>query len=239
MTARISRYSTDWWLYIPAALVMSLVVIVGFGPSYFYRPFTAPSEPLTALVHIHGALMSLWIVLFLTQVSLIATRRADIHRRLGRLGILLLGLIVVVSVPMTLIAANLGGHHMPGPPLPALALVSSLLAAFVVLAGLGLHFRHHSDVHKRLMLMATMAAVEAGVIRLPLDLLGGIVAADIAIDVLLAIIIAVDSLKHRRLHPTFAWGMAFLIAIQSFSVWLAGTAVWDRAAQGLMRLLFG
>lgn len=59
MTAHLARHSAESRFYILAAIAMSVIVLLGFGPSYFYRPFTRPSESLTGLVHLHGALMTL------------------------------------------------------------------------------------------------------------------------------------------------------------------------------------
>ena len=128
---------------------------------------------------------------------------------------------------------------MPGPPVMALALVSSLLGAFAILAGVGLYFRGRSDVHKRLMLLASVVAVEAGLIRLPLDFFAGLVSADVVSDVFLLIFVTLDSIRHRRLHPAFLWGMIFLVAVQAVSVWVSGTAEWKHVAREMLGLLFG
>ena len=158
--ATVSR-SPDRLLFLLAAVGIGIVVVLGFGPTYFYRPFATPKDSLTVLVHVHGALMSAWIALFITQVILVAVGRTELHRRLGKLGFVLLWLIVLVLLPMTIVAAKLGGDHMPGPPLPGLALVLGLLFGFLTFAGLGLHYRFRSDIHKRLMTLAALAAMEA------------------------------------------------------------------------------
>jgi hypothetical protein len=231
-----ARNFRDPRLFLPAAIGIGIVVVLGFGPTYFYRPFITPKDSLTTLVHLHGALMSAWIALFITQVILVASGRTDLHRRLGRLGFLLLLLIILVALPMIVVAAKLGGDHMPGPALPGLALVLGLLTSFVTLAGLGLHYRFRSDVHKRLMILAALAATEAAVSRLPLDLLDSYVKVHAANDALVLLVVMVDSIRHRRLHPAFLWGTAFLIFMQTFATWLAGTAAWERVARSILAL---
>ena len=113
------------------------MVVIGFWPSYFSRLFSARSEPLTVLVHVHGPLMTAWIAIFIVQVSLVTAGRVDLHRRLGVVGFALLGLILIVAVPTTIVATKLGGHHVPGPALPGLALVIAAFAEFVTLGSLG------------------------------------------------------------------------------------------------------
>ena len=48
---------------MPAAIVVCALVVAGFWRSYFSKMFSAQSEPLTGLVHLHGALMAAWIAL--------------------------------------------------------------------------------------------------------------------------------------------------------------------------------
>ena len=76
------------------ALVFLVSVFIGFAPTYYLAgAFKAPLPNL--LVHIHGAVFSLWILLLITQTSLIALNRVDLHRRLGMLGFGLACLMVV------------------------------------------------------------------------------------------------------------------------------------------------
>jgi uncharacterized membrane protein YozB (DUF420 family) len=210
------------------------LVIAGFWPSYFSKLFSGRSEPLTALVHIHGALMTAWVALFVVQVSLVTAGRVDLHRRLGLVGFALLALILIVAVPTTIVATKLGGNHMPGPALPGMAHVSAALAEFVILGALGLFYRHRSDIHKRLMVVATFAAADAGVARLPFDFLDSFGKVHLTTDLVLFAVIMIDTVRHRRFHPAFLWGSVFLVTFQTLSVWISGTAWWLHIAQGIM-----
>jgi hypothetical protein len=233
--APVPTRATDRELYLPAAAAVLAAVIVGFWRSYFSRPFFPQTDSLTVLVHVHAALMTAWMCLFLAQVGLVAVGRTDLHRRLGVGGFALLVMIVVVSVPMTILATRLGGSHMPGPPLPALASVSGLLIGFITLGGLGLHYRYRTDIHKRLMLLAAISGMEAGVGRIPVDFLDSLTKIHIANDVVLLFFVVADTLKHRRLHPALLWGSFYLIAVQTITAWVAGTATWLAIARAIMR----
>src|SRR5271170_1314777 len=58
------------------AVVCLLVVFIGFARTYYLAGvFKAPLPNL--LVHVHGAVFSLWILLFITQISLITVQRVD------------------------------------------------------------------------------------------------------------------------------------------------------------------
>ncbi len=221
--------------FLVAATVVIAVVVAGFAQSYYLRPLFAHGESLSLLVHVHGALMTSWMVLFLVQILLVATGRTHLHRRLGRAGAVLLTVILVTALPMTVIAARLGGDHMPGPPVPGLAFVLGFLMAFGVLAGTGLAYTRRPDIHKRLMLVASVAAMEAGTVRLPFEFLANPLAAHLTTDLLLLGIILIDAVRHRRAHPAFMFGGMFLVGVQAMVGWVAGTDAWARIAQLLIR----
>jgi hypothetical protein len=234
MPTHAIRRSLDRAIYVPAAIAICALVVTGFWPSYFSKLFSGRSEPLTVLVHVHGALMTAWVALFIVQVSLAAAGRVDLHRRLGVVGFALLAMILIVAVPTTIVATKLGGHHMPGPALPGLALVIAAFAEFVTIGSLGLLYRHQSDIHKRLMVLATFAATDAGVARLPFDFLDSIVKVHLATDSVLFAVIVIDTVRHRRLHPAFLWGSLFLVTLQTLSAWISGTEGWLHIAQEIM-----
>lgn len=234
MHPRLGSSSSDSGLFLPAAILIGVLVVLGFGPTYFFRPFTTSKETLTALVHTHAALMTAWISLFIIQTALVATNRLHTHRILGKFGFVLLALIAIVSLPMAIVAAKLGGNHMPGPALPALALVFALLIEFITFASLGLHFRNRPDLHKRLMVLASITAMEAGVARLPVDFLHSIPRTHLATDLLLFTIIVIDTLRRGQVHPAFLWGAAYLVSMQVFSLRISETLVWQHISQGIL-----
>lgn len=61
MPAQANWKPLDRGIYIFAAMAICALVVAGFWPSYFSKLFSAQSQPLTVLVHVHGALMTAWI----------------------------------------------------------------------------------------------------------------------------------------------------------------------------------
>ena len=93
----ITGRRTDNYFFSGMALLLLLTVFVGFARTYFLAGvFRAPLP--SVLVHIHGAVFSCWILLLITQVSLVSARRVDIHRKLGLFGFGLACLMVVLGV---------------------------------------------------------------------------------------------------------------------------------------------
>ena len=213
------------------------IVVAGFAKTYFFRPLFPGQEPLTSLVWAHGLLMTGWIALFVTQVILVARGHIEWHRRLGQFGAVLLLVIAMVGIPTVLVAARLGGDHMPGPAQPALASVLGFLITFLGLAGTALLLRRRPDYHKRLMLVATLVAMEAGTSRLPIQYLDSVFRIHATNDVILLAIVAYDTLKHRRLHPAFAYGTLLVITMQAATEWIAGTPTWLHIAQRIIGVI--
>src|SRR5262245_20238093 len=97
--------------YAGMALVAIAIVIAGFAPSII-----DPSNrvaPLTPLVIVHGLVFSAWLMLFLVQALLAATRRIALHRRLGALGGILAVMMVltasIASIQMARRGSDLSG----------------------------------------------------------------------------------------------------------------------------------
>ena len=95
-----------------AALVAALIAFAGFARTYYLKgAFGSPALP--GLVHLHGIVMTAWIVLFAVQASLVAARRVDLHRKLGIAGAALAALVVIVGVATAIEGARRG--VTPGP----------------------------------------------------------------------------------------------------------------------------
>jgi hypothetical protein len=83
-----SRPRVGRWFYINAELLMILLNVVAFAPGIIDLSRRNLPLPLTPLVTAHAILGAAWLVLFVAQVTLVATRRVALHRRAGIAGAL-------------------------------------------------------------------------------------------------------------------------------------------------------
>lgn len=237
-TPRMPARVNDRRLYILAAIVTPLIVLAGFARTYYLKPFFGTPDLPSRIVHLHGIVMTAWVLLFITQVSLVATRRTRVHQRLGIAGGVLAALVVIVGILTALLAAARG--QSPGPPALAFLVVPlGDMLIFSVLIGLALYFRRKLPVHKRLMLLAAINLLTPAIARIPLSFItnGGPLAFFGLTDLVLLGFVADDTVKHRRLHPVFLWGSIFIIAMQPLRLLLAGTTVWMNFAASLVSLV--
>jgi hypothetical protein len=217
LAAPAGRPATLQRLYLCAALGVAALVFAGFARSYYLRGFFFHVRAITPLVHAHGILMSAWIALFVTQALLIARRRPELHRRLGLAGAALAPLIVAFG-SLTVAAAIQRRFPEAGPLRFGRIFVEFdglSLWVFGALVCAALVWRRRPDVHKRLMLTATVALLPPAVGRIAEYVLPGsdwdlaIAAATTAAVVVLCA--AVDTLQLKRLHPAMAWGTAAVL----------------------------
>jgi hypothetical protein len=154
--------------YVAMAVFMSLVVLIGFWPTYFSQILEGiPDRPL--VVHLHGLIFVGWMVLLAAQVLLAATGRVRVHRSLGTLGIaygfLVLAMGLVISVAAPVLHLKAGDQKLDEAAgfliIPLGDMV--LFAAFFVPAVI---YRNRPDIHKRFIILATTALLFAAVGRM-------------------------------------------------------------------------
>jgi uncharacterized membrane protein YozB (DUF420 family) len=222
------------WLFVCAALVALVLVFLGFSRTYYLKNFF-DGPPLSGAVHFHGAIMSLWFVLFATQATLIRARHVRWHRRLGVAGIGLALLVVITGTYVAIASAARGGGPPGLPPLQFLVIPLGDMLVFSILAGAAIGLRKRRDWHKRLMLLASLALLAAAIARIPLAGInqgGPLVFFGLTNLVLLACVIY-DTAVNRRLHPAFGWGLALIVASQVGRLMVSGTDWWLSFAQWL------
>src|SRR5437660_5418662 len=133
----IHRSGQERRLYIWGAVFIPIIVLAGFARTYYLKGFFGNPPLPGRLVHLHGIVMTSWVVLFVTQVLLVSRRRTRTHQRLGVLGAFLAALIVVVGVATGIAAAARGSS--PGPPaLQFLIIPLGDMLVVAILVGLAL-----------------------------------------------------------------------------------------------------
>ena len=233
--------SYDRLFYSAMAIAMAVTVFAGFSPTYYLRFFDGGPEatlsggPFTALVHMHGALFTAWVCLFLVQTLLVAGRRISLHRRLGAAGAVLAAAMVVVGTS-TAIASAARGAAPPGvDPLAFLIIPLGdmvLFAGFVIAAVV---LRRNREAHKRLMLLAYTSILVAAVARLPgLIQLGPPAFFGLALLFVVAGA-AYDLFSRGRIHRVYLYGGGLFALSVPARLALSGTEAWREIARALIR----
>jgi hypothetical protein len=166
-TSALPARRTDNYFFSGMALLLLVTVLVGFARTYFLAGvFRAPLP--SVLVHVHGAIFTCWILLLITQVSLVSAGRVDIHRKLGLAGFGLACVMVIIGVftASGLLARNIS-------PVPAFdaktfyAIPLSDMVVFATLIFFAYRLRSNPAAHKRLILISTITLMDAPTGRPP------------------------------------------------------------------------
>ncbi|MEO8679860.1 MAG: hypothetical protein ABI665_12480 [Vicinamibacterales bacterium] len=224
------RHLFDRRLYLAAAIVFPLIVLVGFGRTYYVKGwFDTPPLP-SALVHLHGLLMTAWVLLFVTQVRFIAAKRIRLHQRLGYAGIGLGALIIAVGVPTALRAAKYGSASSPPgiPPLGFLIVPVFDLIMFALLFAGAIYYRRRPAAHKSLMLLTAVNFLPPALARVqiaPLLAVGPLWFFGFPTAITLLCLI-LDTRRSGHVNTVFLAGTGLLIGSYVLRLALMTTGAW-------------
>ncbi|HEY1273140.1 MAG TPA: hypothetical protein VGF08_14195 [Terriglobales bacterium] len=216
------------------ALLMLATVFAGFARSYylagvFHAPLPSP------IIHVHGAMFSLWILLLVTQTSLVAAGRVDLHRQLGIAGFLL----ACTMVPFGVLAATDSLVRQAGPvgrdPKFFYIVPLSNVLIFAFLIPFAFRFRTDSPIHKRLILIGTIALSMAAVARWPF-VHRNMPVATLVTCVFLLLLVGYDLWSTHKIHRATLWAGAFLIFVFLVRIPVGKTAAWHAFASWVQAL---
>jgi hypothetical protein len=166
-TARSERL-----FYVIAGSVMLIATMVGFrsflvhGKSFGGGEITRQIVPL---VVVHGLAMFTWMLLFLVQSIFILNGNRRIHMRVGVLGAALAGIMVILGSA----TAILSTRHNPESYQPFggarffLAIMLGEMLAFGTLVAIAVIYRRRAEIHRPMMLMASLMIVSGSLGRCP------------------------------------------------------------------------
>ena len=216
--------------YLIASLLFALVVLIGFGRTYYFKPFDGAPPLASYLVHIHGAVMTAWVMLFVTQVFLIRTKNIRTHQKLGFAGSGLAVLIVVCGF-FTAIAAGKNGAASFPPDVPRLTFLAVPIFDLVSFSGLfaaAVYFRKRAANHKRLMLLTAIGMLAPALARFPINgiqSLGPLFFFGVPSALAIAAVIY-DTWRMKKLNKVFLIAAILLIASYPLRMVIGGTETW-------------
>lgn len=154
------------------ALVAAGVIVAGFANTYGRKVLTGTPQ-LPPVVHLHAALFCTWLVLLVAQAVLVSRGHLALHMRVGQAAVVFAGLMLVMGLATSITVARLGHRGIPGVEFPSpegfLFLNVASIVVFAALVAAGWVYRRRAQIHKRLMLIATVAGLmPPGIARLPL-----------------------------------------------------------------------
>jgi hypothetical protein len=216
-------------IFFPAmAWAIAAGVFVGFSPSWFLRFYFHSRLPLNPLLAVHAMVATLWIVVFVTQVSLVAANRRDIHRKLGWWAAGLAAIMVIMGWMAAVWALRAGmppSHRVPSEVFFASPVRDGVVFAPLVL--LGVLNRKRPDFHKRYLLISSISLLDPALGRLTQ---GSQFVPLVLTDLLLLPLVAYDIYQHGKVYRATLIGSAIVVGCQVAFVLIAPTPWWQAFA---------
>jgi hypothetical protein len=224
--------------YSGMAVLLCGCVFIGFSPTYFQAGMLRAPLP-SPILHVHGAIFTLWMLLFLVQAALVSAHRVKWHRSLGMIAFCLPPIMIVLGVIAALDAMHRGVQIGPLDPSVSLAIPLIGIVGFTAVIYASWRARRRPDAHKRLILLATCGLVEAAFGRFPWERLGLPPAAGAVtgLGILVLLVIVYDLVSLHRIHRSTMWAAPLTFAVGALAVPIGMTPAWHAFAAMLNRTL--
>ncbi len=167
------RKASERKFYSRMALFLVVVVLLGFGPSFYLRglvpAYPRPNPTLPPTILLHGGVFTLWMLAIVAQTQLISAGKHQVHMRLGTLTVLL-ALLMIPVMYLTAVWQVARANQPPfTDPLGWTIVPLAVIIPFATLIWKGWSSRRSAQWHKRYMLSAAIIIVMGPSIgRLPI-----------------------------------------------------------------------
>ena len=227
---------------------MLVLMVWGFeqfylhGRAYPGRPLT---PPIRNIIITHGVAMTAWVLLLMTQPLLIVSGKYRVHMALGKIGAVLAVCVIFLGMRLALAAAGVNPPDLEIwglVPRQFLAIQFFALVMFAGYVGVGIWNRKHPEIHRPMMLFATLTVLAAALDRIDLithlyaqTIWGTIFGPFFWPVVIGAALWLVHWALTRKFSRPFAVALVVLTITGPVIMKLAPTHAWDVFASSLLR----
>jgi hypothetical protein len=236
--------------YVWLSAASLALAIAGFLPTYWLQ--LAPGTFSGLLIaHVHAWLFSAWPLYVLLQAMFVTRGHVARHRSWGLLGVSLATAMVIAGVAVAngVLATRLEDGY--GDRARAFHIVSmSMMVLFAGFVAAALATASRPEVHKRLMVLATIAILPPAVARLsfavsvgvapglrpsggPPRTVESVLSSALVADLLILAAIVYDARTRGRPHPVYVIGGGIVVAVQLLRGPLSTTQWWYALADAL------
>lgn len=234
---------------------LTLVVLVGFVPDSVHKIgllLEGKRASFPPILHVHAVLMGAWMLLLLTQTSLMATGRKAKHMQLGVAGMVLAPLLVIVGIILVPTNARAYLDFAQAAPMPVQAEISLRLDRIANIASsqfrvaicfLGMVIvamrarKADAQTHKRLIILATTVPLPAALSRmtwLPQTMPASPLSSELWPLACIAPMFLWDIYRQRRIPKAYLIYAAFMVPGSVFVLSMWGNPAWRQFALGII-----
>jgi hypothetical protein len=231
ITNRFRRIGFMRFYFVVLGMFYLLIAAVGFTPSY--QAHFAGEYHIFPIAHIHGALMAIFLMLFVAQTYFVASDNLVLHRKIGASSLVLAPLAwisMLLATRRPLVAEVLPMDHFL---YDVLLVQLMLIVLFPILFTWAIQKRRQPAVHKRVMVFLIVVILQVAIDRmrwLPTFHLPKHFGSDIYVYVLLLPLLTFDLITLGHIHKTTLICLAILLAGHFGVSLLFESTPWHRFA---------
>jgi hypothetical protein len=224
-----------------AIFIILIMIGVQWG---FYQTYTSEFPNFknkTTIIHIHGALLMMWLILLIVQPLLIKTGRAQLHRTIGKVS-WVLGPLIITS----LFLIGKGSFNRSATFVPEQEMLGIMVLdirgflSFAIFWALAMFYRKNSASHMRYMIATGILAIGPGVgrglITLGVDFPLALAITDVLDLAIVGTLLGIDIYKKKNYKPFL---LVFCIFLIGSILWqLRDSAAWQSFAKSYATLFY-
>jgi hypothetical protein len=223
------------YFYFAMSLLFAGIVVVGFKRTVNHNLFH-PAVPRPLILWFHGAAFAGWVIFFICQSTLVRIRKVSWHRSIGWFGAGLATVMVPLGVTTAIIMTRFDMVQLHQSGVEAfLSIPFYDMIAFGMLIALALYWRTRTELHRRLVFIATCGLMDAAFGRFDYVFDHNLYFA--CLDLLIVLGVARDLLVEQRVHKVYFYALPVLIVGQSLAVymWRHNPSWWQSITHVIVR----
>ena len=248
-------HAIDRWIFVFMAGWFIAIVLTGFIPDSMMkigmvRAGARPPFPL--VLHMHAVLMGSFLLLLLTQTTLMATGRRALHMSLGIAGVILAVALVTVGLVLAPTMYHETWNALQAAPPNARAKLQEVVTIkenilllqlrigilFPLFLAIGIRARSgNAGLHKRMMILATVMALPAGIDRiawLPTTIPASPLSVDLYTILAISPMLVWDVVRNHSVHRAYWIWFAVTLPVAVVVNLLWDTPAWHATARQIM-----
>lgn len=227
---------------VTALFILLIIIGVQWG---FYRSYTSHFpifENATTVIHIHGALLMIWLSLLVLQPMLIHFKKIKLHKSIGKVAYIL-GPLIIISIFFVGKGAYWRGLEF----LPESDMLSFIvldmrgLISFAIFWALAMSYRKIPAAHMRYMIATGILAIGPGIGRglgasFDFSTYAALTTTDVLDLAIVGFLLGVDLLKKNDYKPYL---IVFLVLLAGSILWqISYSDFWQNFARGYVNLFY-
>jgi hypothetical protein len=224
----------DKYFYFAMSLLVAGIVVWGFSHTVDQNLFHA-AVPRPLILWFHGGVFSTWVLFFIFQSTLVRTHNVKWHRFFGWFGLALATVMVPLGITTSIVMGRFDIHTLHETGIDSFLIIPWYdMVAFATLISLAILWRKKSELHRRLIFIATCGLLDAAFGRI--DYIFNHNLYFWCLDGVILLGVVRDLVVNRRIHKVYLVTVPVLIACQMVAVhtYASASAWWVRIADRVL-----